>query len=153
MKVLSKYTLAIFSPFLQLWLLMCTQATKKIHASGLTWYYYFCLIFFFNFRNNSMRRIEIYGKLVKKIKLMTSWGTHPRASVPEGLHPGEGCMPRQFLKCGLWEGVTLEKFMEDFACGREPCLSRGRTPAPDEKVPETTCEELSINPISCLLDT
>lgn len=57
----------------------------------------------------------------------------------------------QFLECGPWEGVTLEKFLQ--ACGllKGPILEKGRTPPDEETVPETVCEELTVSPISCPL--
>jgi len=51
--------------------------------------------------------------------------------------------------CSPWEGVTLEKFIEN--CGRDPMQDQGqsaRSPPPEEeRVTETACDELTATPI------
>jgi len=58
-------------------------------------------------------------------------------------------MLEQFIKsCSLWEGLTLEKFMEN-SFPWEGLLDETGEESEEEGAAETTCDELTTTPIPC----
>jgi len=59
-------------------------------------------------------------------------------------------MPGQFLKdCTPWEGLTLEKLVENCLLLVGPSAGAGHE-CEEERAVERTCEELTVTPISHL---
>lgn len=60
----------------------------------------------------------------------------------------EGCTLEQFMQnSSLWEGLILERFMENHFPWEGP-LAAARKECEEEEVRETTCDELTVMPIS-----